>query len=255
MYKATVSLIRAYANIVSDLEEAGYSTKEIEDIKWTADKYVKLREVIKLASGETLDMKTYEADMRHLIDNYILADESRQISKFGDLSLLEIIEKSGIAEAINNMPEGVKGSKQAVAETIENNVRQKIIRDHLLDPAFFNQMSVLLDEVIKDRKAKAISYEEYLKKIADLTAKLNEGKAESTPENVKTHGQRALYNNLEKNEELALQLHEHIIKIRPDAWRGNQPRENMIKAELFKFLKDEAEVERIFAIIEKQGEY
>lgn len=255
LYKATVSLIRAYANIVSDLEEAGYSAKEIEDITKTADKYVKLREVIKLASGETLDMKTYEADMRHLIDNYIQADASRPISKFGDLSLLEIIEKSGMEEAIKNMPEGVKGSKQAVAETIENNVRQKIIRDQLLDPAFFNQMSVLLDEVIKERKANAINYEEYLKKIADLASKLNEGKAESTPEKIKTHGQRALYNNLDKNEELALELHEHIIKIKPDAWRGNQPRENIIKAELFRFLKDEAEVERIFAIIERQGEY
>jgi type I restriction enzyme R subunit len=59
-----------------------------------------------------------------------------------------------------------KEIKQAVAETIENNVRQKIIKDHLIDPAFFEEMSTLLDAVIKERKDNAITYEEYLKKIA-----------------------------------------------------------------------------------------
>ncbi len=255
LYKATVSLIRAYANIISELEEAGFSPKEIEDINKSVDKYIKLREVIRMASGETLDLKTYEADMRHLIDNYIQADDSKVISNFGELSLLEIITKSGIADAIYSMPGGIKGSKQAVAETIENNVRQKIIKDHLLDPAFFNEMSVLLDEIIKQRKENALEYEEYLKRIAELVAKVNAGKTDSTPDRIKTNGQRALYNNLGKNEELAMQIHAKILEIKPDAWRGNAPRENMIKAGLYEILKDETEVERIFAIIEKQTEY
>jgi type I restriction enzyme R subunit len=255
LYKATVSLIRAFANIAAELEDAGFSAFEIEGINKTVNKFVKLREVIRMASGETLDMKTYEADMRHLIDNYIQADDSKVISVFGDLSLLQIITKSGIAEAINGMPEGIKGSHQAVAETIENNVRQKIIKDFLLDPAFFNEMSVLLGEIIKERKANAISYEEYLKRIAELVAKVNEGKTEATPEKIKTSGQRALFNNLEKNEELALTIHNKVLEIKPDSWRGNAPRENSIKAGLYAILKDELEVERIFAIIEKQSEY
>lgn len=255
LYKATVSLIRAYANIASDLEEAGYSKKETIDIQKTVDKYVKLREVIRMASGETLDMKTYEADMRHLIDNYIQADDSRVVSVFGDLSLLEIITKSGIAEAISSMPSGIRGSKQAVAETIENNVRQKIIKDHLLDPAFFDEMSVLLDEIIKLRRENALAYEEYLKRIADLAAKVNNGKADATPDKIKTSGQRALYNNLDKNEDLTMRVHESVVKYSPDSWRGNVPRENIIKAKLYEIFKDEAEVERIFAIIEKHSEY
>jgi len=255
LYKAIVSVIRAYANIAEELEEAGFSQMEIDDINKSVDEYVKLREVIKMASGETLDLKTYEADMRHLIDNYIQAEDSKLISDFGDLSLLEIITKSGIADAINNMPGGIKGSKQAVAETIENNVRQKIIKDHLLDPAFFNEMSVLLDEIIKQRKENAVEYEEYLKQIAELVAKVNAGQTDSTPDRIKTNGQRALYNNLNKNEELAMQIHAKVVEIKPDAWRGNTPRENMIKAGLYEILNDEAEVERIFAIIERQTEF
>ena len=64
-------MIRAYANIAGEIEEAGYSVQEIEDIKKRLDFYLNLREEIRKASGETLDLKTYEADMRYLIDNFI----------------------------------------------------------------------------------------------------------------------------------------------------------------------------------------
>ena len=255
LYKATVSLMRAFANISDELDESGFSKNEIESINLTLNRYIKLREVIRMASGEILDMKTYEADMRHLIDNYIQANDSKVISVFGDLPLLEIITKSGIADAINYLPNGIKGSKEAVAETIENNVRQKIIKDQLLDPAFFNDMSVLLNEIIKQRRDNAIEYEEYLKQIAVLADKVNAGKSENSPADIKTNGQRALYNNLEKNESLALIVHDTIVKYKPDAWRGNIPRENVIKAKLLEIFKEEAEVERIFKIIEKQSEY
>jgi len=255
LYKATVALIRAYANIADEMETAGYSEKEIADIRKQLDFYLKLREEIRKASGETLDLKTYEADMRHLIDNYIQAEEPQKISPFGELTLLEIIVNTGIADAINNLPQGIKGSQEAVAETIENNVRQKIIKEHLIDPAFFEEMSVLLNEIIKERKASAISYEEYLKKIAELVKKVNEGKSDNTPDALKTPAQRVLYNNLDEDKDLALAVHENVIRYRPDNWKGNETKELIIKGKLYDVLGDEKEVERIFPIVKQQGEY
>jgi type I restriction enzyme R subunit len=255
LYKATVALIRAYANIADEIEAAGYTEKEIEDIKKQLDFYLKLREEIRKASGETLDLKTYEADMRHLIDNYIQAEEPQKISPFGELTLLEIIVNTGIADAINSLPQGIKGSREAVAEAIENNVRQKIIKEHLIDPAFFEEMSVLLNEIIKERKANAITYEEYLKKIAVLAKKVNEGKSDSTPDALNTPAKRALYNNLSLNEPLALSVHESICQYKPDNWKGNETKELIIKGKLYEVLGDEKEVERIFPIVKEQGEY
>jgi type I restriction enzyme R subunit len=255
LYKTTVSLIRAYANIADELEEAGYNEKERSEIKKLIDDVVKLREVVRMASGEKLDMKTYEADMRYLIDNYIQADDSRLISKFNDMSLLDIIVNSGMNEAISSLPNGNRGSKQSIAETIENNVRQKIIKDHLIDPAFFKEMSTLLNAIIKERKENAISYEEYLNKIAEIASKVQSGKTASTPDTVRTPAQRALYNNLGKDENLALSIHDKIMIVKPDAWRGNEPRENVIKAGLYEILKDFAEVERVFTIVKQQAEY
>ena len=255
LYKATVSLIRAYANLAAELDEAGYSKAEQTNIKNRVDFYLKLREEIRNASGEVLDMKAYEADMRHLIDHYIQADEPTPISPFGDLSLIELIVKAGIDGAIESLPEGIKSSEQAVAETIENNVRQKIIKEHLIDPAFFEEMSTLLSEVIKERKANAISYADYLKQIAALAAKVQAGKRDDTPKSLRTQAQRALYNNLDQNETLAIQVHDSIIEYKPNGWRGIDTREKVVKQAIYSVLKDVAETERIFDIVKQQGEY
>jgi type I restriction enzyme R subunit len=178
LYKAVVALVRAYANIADELEPAGYDEADIARIKGRLEHYLKVREVVRVASGETLDLKAYEADMRHLIDTYIEADEPRKISPFDGIGLLDLIVKTGIADAIAEKLGGMKRNKDAVAETIENNVRSKIIKEHLNDPAYFETMSKLLDEIIAARKAKAIEYEEYLKRIADLAKKVEAGQAE-----------------------------------------------------------------------------
>jgi len=255
LYKATVALVRAFANIADELDAAGYSDAGIHRIKQELDQYLKLREIIRKASGESLDLKAYEADMHHLIDTYIEADEPRKISPFDNMSLLELIVKTGIANAINSQLGGLKGNKEAVAETIENNVRSKIIKEHLNDPAYYEKMSALLDEIIAARKAKAIEYEEYLKRVAELAKRVEAGQAEETPAQLNTPGRRALYNNLNQNEELAIKIDNVVKQVRPDGWRGIQTREQVIKAALYGVLQDVAEVERIFLIIKQQKEY
>ena len=279
LYKATVALVRAYANISDELGKAGYSDADMQRIKKDLDRYLKLREIIRNAAAENLDLKAYEADMRHLIDTYIKADEPRKISPFDNIPLLDLIVKTGIADAINSLPSGLKGDKNAVAETIENNVRSKIIKEHLNDPAFYEKMSKLLEEIIKFRRERADEYEEYLKQISELAKRVAAGQAEDTPEQLNTPGRRALYGNLMEGisseadngaaEPSALQWHatkgevlqlsikidETIKHTRPDGWRGVQAKENVIKAALYGILQNVAEVERIFPIIEKQKEY
>ena len=281
LYKATVGLVRAYANIADELDGAGYSGTDINRIKTQLNHFLNVREIIRKASGESLDVKAYEADMRHLIDTYIEAEEPRKISPFNDMPLLELIVKSGIANAIATQLGGMKGNRNAIAETIENNVRRKIIKEHLSDPAYYEKMSTLLDEIIGARNAKAIEYEEYLKRIAALAQRVGAGIAEDTPEQLKNSpALRALYNNLkvdvgasagaaraaeEPREyklsgdpalDLAVKLDAVVRRVRPDAWRGIQPRENVIKSALLPLLNnDRTEVDRIFLIIKAQGEY
>jgi type I restriction enzyme, R subunit len=277
LYRATVALVRAYANVADELDRAGYDTAGVARIRDRLKHYLNVREIVRKASGESLDLRAYEADMRHLIDTYIEADEPRKISPFDGMGLLELIVKSGIADAIAKQLGEMKGNRSAIAETIENNVRRKIIKEQLTDPAYYEKMSTLLDEIIAARKAKAIEYEEYLKRIADLARKVEAGIADDTPEALKRRrALRAVYNNLQvptpaanaaaepsgkydagadEKLKLALRIDEAVKRVRPDGWRGVQPREQVIKAELYKILKDESQVERIFLVIKSQPEY
>jgi type I restriction enzyme R subunit len=190
-----------------------------------------------------------------LIDTYIEAAAPRKISPFVNIGLLDLIVNTGIAEAIASELGGLKGNKEAIAETIENNVRSKIVKEQLNDPAFYEKMSALLDEIIAARKAKAIDYEEYLKQIAALSKSTMAGRAAETPAALNTPGRHALWSNLGHDEALAITIDEAVKRVRPDAWRGNPAREKVIKAELYKILQDTEAVERVFGILLAQREY
>jgi hypothetical protein len=66
----------------------------------------------------------------------------------------------------------------------------KPTRADLNDPAYFEEMSALLDEIIKARKAKAIEYEQYLRQIAALANRVDAGHSDETPKMLDTPGKR-----------------------------------------------------------------
>jgi len=274
LYKGVVALVRAYANIADELEAAGYSPGDIERVKGLQKHYLDLREIVRKAAGETLDLKPFEADMRHLIDTYIEAAAPRKISPFDGMGLLDLIVKTGIASAIASQLGGLRGNREAIAESIENNVRSKIMKEHLTDPAYYEKMSALLNEIIRLRKEKAIEYEDYLKRIADLATRVQAGKAPDAPEQLNTPGRLALYNNLKGHVaanraqqrdvayggkdaalDLALRIDAAVKRKRPEGWRGVPAREQMVKQALYEVLRDIDEVTRLYPIIFAQKEY
>ncbi len=254
-YKAVAELTRSYAALANELPDAGYSASEANRITRQRDKAWEWRQVIRLAAGENLDLKAYEADMRFLIDSYIEADDPRKISAFDEVGILELIVKTGVAEAIKERLGKGASNRKAVAETIENNFRRTIISERANDPAFYDRMSQVLAEIIQFRKQQAEAYEEYLRRVADLARQLNQQTEDNNPSELDTPGKRALFNNLNGSLELALRIDNTIRQVRPDGWRGNQAKEQQIKAALFGVLQDPNEVERLFPIIASQAEY
>ncbi|HRA69066.1 MAG TPA: hypothetical protein PL187_23770, partial [Caldilinea sp.] len=186
------------------------------------DHYSKVRDEVRLASGDYIDLKAYEADMRHLIDTYIRAEESEKISAFDDMSLIDLIVERG-PDAVNALPKGIRKHEEAVAETIDNNVRKLIINESPVDPAYYDKMSKLLDALIEQRRKGVVTYKEYLEKIATLTreAKMPGGGPGGYPASLKTAAQRALYNNLGKDELLALAVDVAIRGSLQNGWKSN----------------------------------
>ncbi len=255
LYKMTSSLVRAYANIANEMEEAGYSKREIEKIKDEVTHFENVRMEVKLASSDYIDLKVFEPAMRHLIDAYISASESKLVTSFGDLTLVELIINKGL-DAFEDLPENIKNSNDAVAETIENNLRKVIIDENPTNPKYYEKMSTLLEELIRERKAQTKSYEEYLKKIIELTKMIK--KPETTgeyPENIDTKAKRALYDNLERDADLAEKIHLEVLSTRKDGFRGNLIKEREVKYAIKKYIDNDNLAEIIFEIIKKHDEY
>lgn len=255
LYKLVVSLIRAYANIAAEMTLAGYSEADAEVILREVEYYETLRTEIKVASGDYIDLKLYEPAMRHLIDTYIRADESEKISAFDDLTLVQLIVKQG-KSALDTLPEGIARSSGAVAETIENNMRRVIINEKPVNPKYYDKMSELLDTLIRERREKAIEYEQYLDQIIELAKNItNPSSSTSYPPAINTPAKQALFDNLDQNENLAVAIHTVILQTKKDNWRGHTQKEREVLQAIYKQVEDEALARQIFELVKQQNEY
>ncbi|MFP3980369.1 MAG: type I restriction endonuclease subunit R [Desulfobacterales bacterium] len=278
LYKHAGAFLRAYANLANEMTQAGYTEKEAAEVKAEVEHYEKVREEVKLASGDYIDMKLYEPAMRHLLDTYIRARETEKLCAFDDMTLVQLIVERG-EDAVNQLPESVADDQEAMAETIENNVRRLIIDEMAVNPRYYEKLSQLLDALIRQRRQQAIEYKEYLKQIVELTKKAsNPGRDGSTyPETINTPALQALYDNLDEiqpaaikdaeagygslsydysREAMAVALDETIRRVKKADWRGNKFKEREIYRAIKSVLaENQGIVDRIFEIVKNQRDY
>ncbi len=265
-YKAVANLIRSYASLAPDLDQAGYTEAQIDTLKAEVAHYTEIREALKRHAGEELDITPYEADMRHLINTYIQADSPEAIGSLNDLSLVELIVDTGINNAIaQRLNQKGKLSKNGIAEGIINNVRRTLIRGRLTDPRFYQQMSDLLEDLIRQRREETLSYEEFLRRIEE-TARSIAGREQRSDIPFPLQGNPqaiAIYNNLpeilpetstsesdsdcwqepgesqnfmDPRVDLAVNIDRALQIEAPADWRGDETRERTVKNLLFKLL-------------------
>ena len=255
-YKAVATYLRAFADIGQNLTEAGYSDSEVDTLRRETEFYADVRSAIKHYSGEELDIKPYEADMRHLINTYIQAEPAQALGELAELSLTELIIETGIHDSIaKKLNEKGKLSKNAIAETIINNVRKTIIRDRLTDPRFYEQMSKLLDDLIQQSREGTEAYESFLSKAEDILKK-HRAKQHDIDEPAMLHGNAGalvIYRNLpdiisgdvlpdtdgvvkEPQAEygdplalLALKVDRVMRDEAPAGWRGDEAKERIVQ--------------------------
>ena len=222
LYRMVAAFLRAYANLANEMIEAGYTEAERQVIKDEVSHYEKVRQEVKLASGDYVDLKVFEPAMRHLLDNYIQAEDSEVISAFDDMTLVDLLIRDGEG-AVGSLPEGIRTSPRAVAETIENNVRRLIVDEMAVNPKYYEKMSAVLDALIKERREEALEYEEYLKKVIELAEQVKKGEGGgSYPASINKPALRAIYDNLPE-ELLGERVAEPNTATNPDA--DTDPRE------------------------------
>lgn len=272
-YKAVATFVRAFAALAQHLAEAGYSDAEAATLQREVEFYSDTRAAIKRHSGEELDIKPYEADMRHLINTYIQADPAADLGELGEMSLTELIIETGIHDAIaRKLNAKGKLSKNAIAEGIINNVRKTIIRDQLTDPRFYEQMSKLLDDLIRQSRVDAAAYEEFLRKAEALVKQLGAKRSEDgIPASLHgRHEASVIYNNLgslpsstfkyptadDDKAALALKIDLAVREHAPAGWYGDDAREAQVVNALFPILdRDREATKAVFEIVKNQPGY
>ena len=279
-YKQVTSFVRAYAEIANDLPEAGYSSSEIEVLQREVGFFSEVRLAIKHHSGEELDIKPFEAGMRQLINNYVLADETNPLGAVDKHSLMELIVETGIHDAIaQKLNSSGKRSKDSVAEGIVNNVRKTIIREQLTDPKFYDQMSNLLEDLIQQWRDGTASYEQFLERMEVLVKRVATGQQDGEiPAALKNRREaQVIYNNLpdilasdsggvETREsapaaedrliKMALEIDEAMHEHAPAGFRGDSAREAQVLNALFPIMnRDRGATSALFELIKNMPGY
>jgi type I restriction enzyme R subunit len=253
-YKGVVALIRSFNNIASEMREAGYSDAEAEEIKRQIIDYTELRDSVKHASGDYIDLKSYEPDMRLLLDQYLAADPARLLSSLGESSLLQIIAEQGVQAATETMPPRVRASKDSVAETLQANVRRVITTEMPMNPVFYGKMSQLLHDLVERRKKQTVDYLEYLKELEALAKQIHSTSNRTDyPRTIDSAGKQALYDTL-NDEELALKVDSAVYSSKEEGWQSNVLKERKVKYAISDFVNDE-QVDEVLELIKQQKEY
>ena len=258
LYGLSATAMRSFSEISGELKEKYACTiEQIKGFDQEVQYFIRARDVVRAASGDYIDLKGYDPDMRHLIDTYLSANPSRVLSSFGDIPLVELLVEYGV-DAVKDMPSKTNKEKDAVAETIENNVQKEIVEKQQSNPKYYEKMSALLKEIIEQRKNEVIGYEEYLKRIVELAKDMRKPEGTSRyPESVRSSAaMRAFYDNLDDNEDLAVSVHKAVLDARLDGFRGNMIKERKIRRAIEAALHgDKAKAKELMKIVVEQSEY
>jgi type I restriction enzyme R subunit len=256
LYKQVAHVLRAFAGVAGDEIAAGYTIGEFASITKEVTEYSAIRDVIKLVSGENIDLKMYEPSMRYLIDTYIKADQSKKVSTFDDMSFVQLLVEKG-ADAVEDLPDQVKKNKKMVAEIIQNNVRKLIIDERPINPKYFDKMSELLDALVEKLRNDASEYQDYLKEVAELARKVADpNRGGNYPAAINTAGKRALYDYLLEDEGLVIDVDAAIRASAQDQWRGNRMKTRKISRAIKTALGTrDVDVHGLIELLKVNGEY
>jgi len=117
-------------------------------------------------------------------------------------------------------------------------------------------MSRLLDELIRQRKEEVITYKEYLEKIKALAGDVsNPMTTTDYPTSLNSNAKRALFDNLEGNEILALALDNVIKTNKLDGWRDGGIKEKKLRIAINQIIKDDETTAILMEIVKAQNEY
>nr|WP_269201670.1 HsdR family type I site-specific deoxyribonuclease [Helicobacter pylori] len=252
-YQLVGAFLRMFVEL-NHLEKPIYSKEEMQKIKQEVQFYRHLQKMIGLNSGDSVDLKSYSEDMRRILDAYIKATDSKTLIKIEDQGLCEVLAQMDINDFNKELSEVFK-KESSMAESIANNTRKRIIEKEASDPKYYEKLSSLLNDLINQFREKKLTYLEYLQQIHNLAKQVIHKEDKNYPKKINTSALKTLYDNLDQNEALALEIDACIRDNKKDGWVGHNQKEKNLKIALRKIINDESLLENTFNLAKHIDEY
>lgn len=140
-----------------------FDEAKIDALKRDWKQFSELRRSVQLRYQETVDVKEFEPKIQKLLDDHVVAMPAETIIEMVNINdpdaLKAVVEETGVSEASR-------------ADRIASATRRTITEKMDEDPTFYRSFSELLEETIRDYRAKRISERDYLKNVVDLASKV-----------------------------------------------------------------------------------
>ena len=142
---------------------------------WKA--FSELKRSVQRRYQEIIDVKDFEPKIQKLLDDHVLAKPAETI-----IDLVNINDP----DALNAVIEEEGTTAASKADRIASATKRTITEKMEEDPSLYMQFSELLEETIRDYRAKRISEKDYLKAVVDLAGRVaRRDRGREMPESIK----------------------------------------------------------------------
>lgn len=136
---------------------------KIDAMKRDWMQFCELRRSVQLRYQEAIDVKEFEPKIQKLLDDHVVAMPAETIIEIVNINdpdaLKAVVEETGVSEASR-------------ADRIASATRRTITEKMDEDPSFYRKFSELLEETIRDYRAKRVSERDYLQNVVNLASKI-----------------------------------------------------------------------------------
>lgn len=237
-YDACHNLVRRYVAIATEMGAAGFSKEQAQSIYETVKDYDHLRLAILHRSGDYIDFKAYDAEMRALLDDYITASRVEVLEKLDDFSFLDIIKVNAddSIEGVDHDAEEELGGQKGVVETLFSSTRRVINRKRDSNPEEYKYFSERINRLIEEYHQETIEYKQFLQEVNAIIKDLKAN--QNVDSRINTSLKKALYDNLGKSVEFTLAVYKVIEESAQIGFREHPNRRKKLKKAIAKALEE-----------------
>lgn len=140
-----------------------FAPETLDKMKQDWKRFSELRRSVQLRYQETVDVKEFEPKIQKLLDDHVIAMPAETIIEVVNINdpkaLQAVVEEAGVTDA-------------SKADRIASATRRTLTERMDEDPSFYAKFSALLEETIRDYRARRLSERDYLNSVMDLAQKV-----------------------------------------------------------------------------------